>query len=122
MKITHSLIVALCGCATLGFAADAVPPISAASILSRVKVLASDEFEGRAPGSAGEEKTVAYLIGEFKKIGLQPGNPDGTYIQNVPLVGITSAPTLTFTIDGHTLPMENINEFVGPSSRVTPHV
>ena len=100
------------------------PPhaISAASILARVKVLASNDFEGRAPGSAGEEKTVAYLVGEFKKLGLAPGNPDGTYIQNVPLVGITSTPTLSFVRDGVTIPMENINEFVGPSSRVTPHV
>jgi len=128
---------------SLGFAADPAPAlssdlstiaqramaeasakegISAASILARTKILASDEFEGRAPGSAGEEKTVAYLVSEFKKLGLQPGNPDGTYIQNVPLVGITSSPTLSFTLDGRTLPMENINEFVGPSSRLVPHV
>src|SRR5690349_21073290 len=44
------------------FAADTVPAISAAWLLERTKVLASDEFEGRAPGSAGEEKTVNYLI------------------------------------------------------------
>ncbi|MEI6107194.1 MAG: M28 family metallopeptidase, partial [Opitutae bacterium] len=95
---------------------------AAARILARTKLLASDEFEGRAPGSTGEEKTVAYLVSEFKKIGLQPGNPDGTYIQNTPLVGITSDPTLTFTLDGRTLAMENINEFVGPSSRLVPSV
>jgi Zn-dependent M28 family amino/carboxypeptidase len=102
--------------------ASAKEGITAASILARTRILASDEFEGRAPGSAGEEKTVAYLVSEFKKLGLQPGNPDGTYIQNVPLVGITSSPTLSFTLDGRTLPMENINEFVGPSSRLVPHV
>jgi Zn-dependent M28 family amino/carboxypeptidase len=102
--------------------APATAGISAASILARTRVLSSDEFEGRAPGSAGEEKTVAYLVGEFKKLGLQPGNPDGTYLQNVPLVGITSTPTLTFSLDGRTLPMENINEFVGPTSRLVPHV
>lgn len=96
--------------------------ISAARMLARTKVLASDEFEGRAPGSAGEEKTVAYLIEEFKKIGLEPGNPDGTYIQDVPLVGITSHPTLTFQIDGKPLAMTPINDFVGPTSRVVPHV
>ena len=102
--------------------AETKPDISAARILARTKVLASDEFEGRAPGSAGEEKTVAYLVEEFRKLGLAPGNPDGTYLQNTPLVGITSSPTLTFTLDGRTLPMENINEFVGPSSRLVPHV
>ncbi|HET7536637.1 MAG TPA: M28 family peptidase, partial [Candidatus Didemnitutus sp.] len=96
--------------------------ISAASILARTKVLSSDEFEGRAPGSAGEAKTVSYLVDEFKKIGLKPGNPDGTYIQYVPLVGITSDPKLSFVHDGVTIPMENINDFVGPSSRLVPHV
>lgn len=96
--------------------------ISATRILTRTKVLASDEFEGRAPGSPGEEKTVAYLVEEFKKLGLQPGNPDGTYIQNVPLVGITSTPSLAFMIDGRTLALEHINDFIGPSSRITPRV
>ena len=96
--------------------------ISAASILARTKILSSDEFEGRAPGSPGEEKTVAYLVGEFQKLGLAPGNPDGTYVQNVPLVGITSTPTLSFTLDGQTLAMENINDFIGPSSRVAAQV
>ena len=96
--------------------------ISAPSILARTKILASDEFEGRAPGSPGEAKTVAYLVDEFKKIDLQPGNPDGSYIQYVPLVGITSSPTLSFVHDGVAIPMENINEFVGPSSRIEKHV
>ena len=63
------------------------------AILDRIKVLASDEFEGRAPGTAGEDRTVDYLESEFKKLGLKPGNTDGTYIQKVPLVGITAAPT-----------------------------
>jgi len=96
--------------------------ISSANILADTKVLASDEFEGRAPGSPGEGKTIAFLIERFKSLGLAPGNPDGTYVQNVPLVGITSTPTLSFVRDGVTIPMENINEFVGPSSRLTPHV
>ncbi|MSU45675.1 MAG: M28 family peptidase [Lacunisphaera sp.] len=122
MKIRLLLFVSLLSPATLAFAAAPVAAISAANILARVRILSSDEFEGRAPGSAGEEKTVAYLIGEFKKLGLAPGNPDGTYLQNVPLVGITSTPTLTFTLDGRMLPLENINEFVGPSSRLVPRV
>ncbi len=116
------LTVILAGIAASAIAADPVPVISAARILAHTKVLSSDEFEGRAPGSPGEEKTVAYLVSEFKKLGLAPGNPDGTYIQNVPLVGITSTPTLAFTIDGRTLTLENINDFIGPSSRLTPHV
>jgi Zn-dependent M28 family amino/carboxypeptidase len=116
------LLPPLLGLVVLAHAAASSPAISAASILARTKILASDEFEGRAPGSPGEDKTVAYLVSEFKRLGLQPGNPDGTYLQNVPLVGITSTPTLAFTRDGVTIPMQNINDFVGPSSRITPHV
>src|SRR5215831_3168838 len=69
-----------------------LPDIDAAAVLAHTKVLSSDEFEGRAPGTKGEELTVSYLVDQFKKIGLKPGNTDGTYIQKVPLVGITPTP------------------------------
>ena len=68
------------------------------AILERINVLSSDEYEGRLPGTKGEELTVAYLTGESKKLGLQPGNPDGTYVQKVPLVGITGAQAQPFTV------------------------
>ena len=68
------------------------------AILERIKVLASDEFEGRAPGTKGEDLTVKYLVDESKKIGLKPGNPDGTYVQRVPLVGITGAEEQPLTV------------------------
>ena len=68
------------------------------AILERIKILSSDEFEGRGPGTKGEELTVRYLEEEFKKLGLQPGNTDGTYIQKVPLVGITGSNTEPLTI------------------------
>jgi Zn-dependent M28 family amino/carboxypeptidase len=67
-----------------------LPDIDADAVLAHTKVLASDEYEGRGPGTKGEELTVNYLVEQFKKIGLQPGNTDGTYVQNVPLVGITA--------------------------------
>jgi Zn-dependent M28 family amino/carboxypeptidase len=66
-----------------------LPKVDGAKILDHVKVLSADDMEGRAPGGAGEEKAVGYIESQFKAIGLQPGNPDGTYIQKVPLVGIT---------------------------------
>ena len=75
-----------------------LPDIDADAVLAHTKVLSSDRFEGRAPGTPGEELTVDYLTGEFKRMGLGPGNTDGTYVQQVPLVGITPTPaTLTFT-------------------------
>ena len=67
-----------------------LPDIDADAVLAHTKVLASDEFEGRGPGTKGEQLTVDYLVEQFKKIGLKPGNADGTYVQKVPLVGITA--------------------------------
>ena len=59
--------------------------------MERTKKLSSDDFEGRSPGTAGEEKTINYLADEFKKLGLAPGNPNGTYLQDVPMIGITTS-------------------------------
>jgi Zn-dependent M28 family amino/carboxypeptidase len=66
--------------------------ISAPALLETIKTLSSDEFEGRAPASRGEQLTVDFLVSRFKAVGLAPGNPDGTYVQNVPLVGIKADP------------------------------
>ena len=77
---------------------EGMAKIDPAAILERIKVLASDEFEGRAPGTKGEDLTVKYLVDESKKLGLKPGNPDGTYIQKVPLVGMQSAEAQPFTV------------------------
>ena len=74
------------------------PPIDSNAILERIKILASDEYEGRAPGTKGEDLTIKYLVDESKKLGLQPGNPDGTYVQKVPLVGITGAQAGALTV------------------------
>ncbi len=103
-------------------AADPVPKITAASLQARTAMLASDEFEGRAPATAGEEKTVAYLEREFRSLGLQPGNPDGTFIQKVPMVGITSKTTATFTVGGKTITPSGLTEYVALSRRVTPQI
>ena len=69
------------------------PNVSTDAILTDTRKLASDEFEGRAPGSKGETLTVQYLESEFKKAGLEPGNPDGSWVQKVPLVAITGSPS-----------------------------
>lgn len=61
-------------------------PISPAALSADVKTLASDAFGGRAPGTAGETKTVDWLISQFTAAGLQPGGPQGSWTQKVPLV------------------------------------
>ncbi|HXV13339.1 MAG TPA: M28 family peptidase, partial [Candidatus Krumholzibacteria bacterium] len=70
--------------------------VSADRMLAHVKYLASDELEGRAPGSRGEQLTVAYLTDQLEKAGCAPGNPDGSYTQKVPMYGfeVTNSPAL----------------------------
>ncbi len=68
---------------------------SADGLMGHIRALSADDFGGRGPGSEGEEKTVAYLTEGFESLGLSPGNPDGTYVQQVPLVGITADPSET---------------------------
>ena len=65
------------------------PEISAEDFSAHVKVLASDAFGGRQPGSEGEEKTVNYLRDQFRRLGLQPGNGD-SYFQTVPMTETTA--------------------------------
>ncbi|WBY17148.1 M28 family metallopeptidase [Erythrobacteraceae bacterium WH01K] len=62
--------------------------ISQETMVNVTRELSSDEFEGRMPGTPGGEKTVALLIEEFEKAGLEPGN-NGEWVQDVPLVEIT---------------------------------
>ena len=73
--------------------------------LSRhVRVLASDAFEGRAPATSGEEKTIAYVVDELKKAGVQPGGERGTWTQDVPLVRaqVEGAVSASLRIGGET--------------------
>jgi predicted small secreted protein len=78
--------------------------ISEATMDDVVRVLSSDEFEGRAPGTPGEEKTLAYLIERFEAAGLQPGN-NGSWLQEVPLMEITGANHSALTISGGKTPL-----------------
>ena len=78
----RGLILATALCAT---AANAAPPISPERLSADVKVLASDAFEGRGPGTAGEKKTLDWLIAKLKSLGLQPGAANGSWTQAVPL-------------------------------------
>lgn len=83
--MTRKFIFALILICLLAFNLQAAQ-IESTRLSETVKVLASDEFEGRAPGSPGEEKTVPYLIQRFADLGLQPGGENGTWTQAVPLI------------------------------------
>lgn len=106
-----------------------VPPnkvsinIVADRLVQNIKILASDEFEGRGPGTAGEEKTINFLKQAFEKLGLVPGNGD-SYFQGVKMVEITTSPETKMkitTADGMT-ELEYGPEFMGWTQRVTDKV
>ena len=100
-------------------ALDAITPDG---LLAHIKVLASDEFEGRAPGTKGEELSIKYISDQFRSIGLKPGNPDGSYTQEVPLAGIKSDPKMSFTVGGSTTELKYPDDYVASSARLVPEI
>jgi len=111
-----------CSCSSQSDLQPALETINGESLLNEIKTLSSDAFEGRAPGTPGEEKTIAYLQQQFQQIGLAPGNPNGTYLQNVPLAGVTSKTDAQFTVKGKRLPATNLKDYVAVSRRYTPKI
>src|SRR2546430_224119 len=126
MKLARWFIAIFCAAAASLFAAGelalrlqpALEAITPDGLLAHIKVLASDEFEGRAPGTKGEELSVKYIADQFKKIGLKPGNPDGTYTQEVPLAGIKSEPRMSFSVGDKTMDLKYPDDFVASSARL----
>ncbi|HMF76562.1 MAG TPA: M20/M25/M40 family metallo-hydrolase [Bryobacteraceae bacterium] len=102
------ILVPLFLLAYLGWGADHVSPelnkaaglITPEGLLAPIKELASDAYAGRLPGTAGEEKSVAYIIAQCKDLRLEPGAPDGGWIQQVPLWGTRSRGSLDVTVAG----------------------
>ena len=93
----------------------ALSSVQAADFLRHVQTLSSDDFEGRSVGTAGGSMTEQYLAGEFKRLGLEPGNPDGTYLQAVPLTGYQSVPRAAIDIGGRRIELRFPDDFVAMS-------
>src|SRR5438034_3000091 len=129
-KVTRPLAAIVCFAAASLLADDelalrlqpALEAITPDGLLAHIKVLASDEFEGRAPGTKGEELSVKYITDQFNRIGLKPGNPDGTYTQEVPLAGIKSEPRMSFTIGDKTINLKYPDDFVASSAHLQPDI
>ena len=100
------LAVVAAGCST----PPAPPPppspaedqITTESLVNHVKVLASDEFEGRAPATPGGQKTQEYLAKQLSDLGVAPGAPDGTYFQQVPIVESVVERNFVLSVPGNT--------------------
>ena len=88
-------------------AAQNPPAIDAANLTQTVRTLASDQFQGRAPGTIGEERTTGYLIGRLQALGLEPAGTDGGWTQPVPLLHtrLGTPTTLAFDRNGTATPL-----------------
>jgi Zn-dependent M28 family amino/carboxypeptidase len=120
LRMAAGALAGLTACA--GGTDAALQSITAEDLLARTQALSADTFEGRAPGTPGEERTVAYLIDQFRGMGLQPGNPDGSYVQTVDLVGLTATPTASFRAGGRTLALRPLDDYVAITRRTVPEV
>ena len=107
MKTLVAASAAIAAMAALNAAAQESAPISSERLSDITKVLASDEFEGRAPGTPGEAKTVEYLVARFKALGLKPGGENGSWTQAVPLIRtqLPADAAMSVTIRGEQLPL-----------------
>ncbi|MBA2742745.1 MAG: peptidase M28, partial [Chthoniobacterales bacterium] len=101
---------------------QALDAINAGDLLKHIKVLASDEYEGRAPGSKGEDLSVKYITEQFKAAGLKPGNPNGSYVQEVPLAGITTAPTASLKVGENTTELKFPDDYVASSAQLKENI
>jgi Zn-dependent M28 family amino/carboxypeptidase len=121
--LTLSLVA---GCAGDDIDRSALEPalnsITAEGMLSHIRTLSSDAFEGRGPGTAGEDSTVAYLTAQFKALGLAPGNPDGSYVQNVELIGYSGTSTASIRMGRQPIAMRPGNDFIAVSRHDTSDV
>jgi Zn-dependent M28 family amino/carboxypeptidase len=124
LLLASAALAAACGSQKSVVPFEALAAIDTATIAQHTRVLAADSLLGRAPGTLGEERTVTYLEREFRALGLAPGNTDGSYIQKVPLVGITvrGTPTLTFAKGATRRALRWRDDYVAWTKHVVPGV
>ena len=116
------MFFAAAGACAISFLWAQEPDISAQRIRAHVKFLSSDLLEGRGPGTRGGQLASAYIATQFALAGLKPAGDQGTYFQQVPLIGVTTGPAaqLSATKDGKTTDFRWANDFVGVNERQTP--
>ena len=98
LVVSAALLSLLSACAGHRVETPSAEP-DEATFRDHIRILASDDFEGRRPGTPGEEKTVAYLVDQVKKLGLKPAN-GGSFVQAVPLVEVTAGADTRLSVAG----------------------
>jgi Zn-dependent M28 family amino/carboxypeptidase len=109
MRISALLLLVVLSVACSEPAPPAPPPagpveslITTESFTAHVKTIASDEFGGRAPATPGGEKTQDYIAKQLSALGVEPGAPDGTYLQQVPIVESVVERNFLLNVPGRT--------------------
>jgi Zn-dependent M28 family amino/carboxypeptidase len=99
----------------------ALAAITGERLLQHIRVLSSDTFEGRLPATRGEELTTAYLVREFRRLGLEPADQAGNYVQVVPMTAFKSQVGLHYTVHGTSTALNSPDDFVAWSSERRRH-
>jgi Zn-dependent M28 family amino/carboxypeptidase len=131
MRCAIAFVVLVAACSSAGDSGAAASKsgsgaaasaIDEKDLLRHIAELSSDRYEGRGPGTRGEELAVAYITEQFQKLGLAPGNPDGTFVQNVPLVGFRAKPTASFVNKNGATELAFPTDYVAVTRRNVEHV
>lgn len=107
----------------LAMEARAETAIKEGNLLRHIKELSSDAYTGRAPGTEGENKSVEYIVSQCRAIGLQPGAPDGTWTQKVPLWGVLpQGNTMSLSVGGKQIALTSGSDYVTWSAMPLPKI
>src|SRR3954470_2259240 len=106
VRMRALLVAALMAALAIPGSAAAQRHVSTQRMSEITRVLASDEFQGRAPGTPGEDKTIPYLVEQFKAAGLEPAGENGGWTQTVPMIHtkLQTPATLSFSQSGRVTP------------------
>ncbi len=118
------ILVAFTCCKTEKKGIDkAIDSITADDLKKYLSIIASDDFQGRAPSTTGEKKTIAYLADQFKQLGLKPAN-NGSYFQEVSLIKLTADKSMTLDIKGEksTITLKYPDDFIGSTPQVADNI
>ena len=107
--ILISALLIFSGCESSADIEHGVQSITEETLMSHIETLSSDDFEGRATASEGEEKTVNYILNKLDSLGVSPGMEDGSYVQEFPLLGQTvEASSASFVINHNGQVLNNL--------------
>ena len=127
MRITRNLVGLLLPVALAAQTPRPTPDALDASLTeagfrAHLRFLASDLLEGRGPGTRGDELTQLYLETRLAAYGLEPGGPDGQWVQRVPMIGITSrvARPMTWSAGGRSIELTAPSDYTAQAGRPEP--